>query len=655
MIGAALIAGAATGLSAVVFSWLTNLVGASVIAVAGVVGLRAGVLGCMLISGFVVGLIVRYWAPEVRGSGVPDVMEAVAIRGGRIRPRVAYTKIVATSLTVGSGGSAGREGPIVQIGSAIGSSVGQWLHFSDERVRTLAACGAAGGVAAAFNAPIAGALFATEIILGSLTVRYFGAVVISAVTASIVSEVFLGDMPVFHVPLPAYPLHHASETLIYAALGLLAAGVSVLFIRARFAIEDVMEKWRAPLPIRTTAGMAIAAMLGLMHPDLGVLGSGLPSLGRAIAGNIDHSVSLMAALLVLKIIATSFTVGSGNAGGIFAPSLYIGAMLGGMVGAVANQVWPGIAPNPGAYAIVGMAAVFSGVARAPITSILIVFEMTGDYHLILPLMLATVLSTLVAERLLSVSMYTWRLRQRGINLERGRDIDVLQSVTVGEVLSPDFDSVAADATLGELSDRFAQTHRHGFPILDERGKLCGIVTISDLDRAIAAHLPDNTTALEIGMRRADLLVAAPNESVGVALARMGMRGLGRLPVVAEDDPDRLLGMIRRADIIRAYDIALSRRADVQNRTKRMALRNIDGTVFSEITLQPGDPAVGKRLAELSSAFPQECILVSVRRQGRMLIPHGDTVFQAGDLVTLFVNAGDLEAIWGCLHGSDPPA
>ncbi len=172
----------------------------------------------------------------------------------------------------------------------------------------------------------------------------------------------------------------------------------------------------------------------------------------------------MAALLVLKIIATSFTVGSGNAGGIFAPSLYIGAMLGGIVGAVANQAWPGIAPNPGAYAIVGMAAVFSGVARAPITSILIVFEMTGDYHLILPLMLATVLSTLAAERLLSVSMYTWRLRQRGINLERGRDIDVLQSVTVGEVLSPDFDSVAADTTLGE-PDRFAQTHRHGFPIL----------------------------------------------------------------------------------------------------------------------------------------------------------------------------------------------
>ncbi len=267
MIGAALIAGAATGLSAVVFSWLTNLVGASVIAVAGVVGLRAGVLGCMLISGFVVGLIVRYWAPEVRGSGVPDVMEAVAIRGGRIRPRVAYTKIVATSLTVGSGGSAGREGPIVQIGSAIGSSVGQWLHFSDERVRTLAACGAAGGVAAAFNAPIAGALFATEIILGSLTVRYFGAVVISAVTASIVSEVFLGDMPVFHVPLPAYPLHHASETLIYAALGLLAAAfpssLSGLVLPSR-------TSWRngAPLPIRTTAGMAIAAMLGLMHPDL---------------------------------------------------------------------------------------------------------------------------------------------------------------------------------------------------------------------------------------------------------------------------------------------------------------------------------------------------------------------------------------------------
>ncbi len=649
VITSAVVVGVTTGLGAMAFIWLLAQIRALTAWTQAGLGQIAGTVLAMGLAGVIVGYLVDRYAREAKGHGVPEVMEAVAMRGGRIRTIVAGVKVLASSITIGTGGSAGREGPIVQVGSAIGSSLGRWMHFSDERVRTLVACGAAAGIASTFNAPIAGSLFAMEVILDSFTVRYFGAVVISAVSASIVSRSMLGNTPAFQVP--AYPLHHVGEVPIYVVLGILAALVAVAFIRVLYFAEGKFDRWRVPLYVRTTVGMLLTAVVGLSLPGRGILGSGLEAIGETIAMNIDVTIGFMATMLVGKMLATTFTLGAGNSGGVFAPSLYMGASLGGMVGWAANALWPAIAPNPGAYAIVGMAATFSAAARAPITAVLIVFEMSNDYKLIIPLMLATGLSTLLAEHLHKESIYTLKLKLKGITLQRGRDVDVLQAVSVGEVLSRDFDSVSKDVALDELSDLFSKTHRHGFPILDEEGKLRGVVTISDLDRALADQLPAETTALEIGTPRAKLLVAAPNESVGVALARMGMRGLGRLPVVAEDDPDRLLGLIRRADIIRAYDIALSRRADVQNRTKRMALRNIDGTVFSEITLQPGDAAVGKRLAELSPAFPQECILVSVRRQGRMLIPHGDTVFQAGDLVTLFVDAADLETIRGCLHGN----
>ncbi len=654
IITSAVVVGAGTGLGAVGFIWLLEQIRTLTTWTQATLGQIAGTLIAMGLAGLIVGYLIDRYAREAKGHGVPEVMEAVAIRGGRIRAIVAAIKVLASSITIGTGGSAGREGPIVQVGAALGSTLGQRLRFSDERVRTLVACGAAAGIASTFNAPIAGSLFAMEVILDSFTVRYFGAVVISAISASIVSRSLLGNAPAFQVP--AYPLNHVGEVPIYIVLGVLAALVAVTFIRALYFAEDKFDHWRVPLYVRTAVGMLLTGVVGLLLPDRGILGPGLGAIGETMAMNIDVSLGFMATMLIGKLIATTFTLGAGNSGGVFAPSLYMGATMGGMVGVVAHALWPAMAPNPGAYAIVGMAATFAAAARAPITAVLIVFEMSNDYKLIIPLMMATVLATLLAEHLHKESIYTLKLKLKGITLQRGRDVDVLQAVTVGEVISRDFDSVNTDATLEQLSDRFTQTHRHGFPILDAEGKLCGVVTISDLDRAVSDQLPDSATALDIGIPRKELLVATPNESVGVALARMGTRGLGRLPVVADDDPNQLLGLIRRADIIRAYDIALSRRADLQYRAKRMSLRNLDGTVFSEIELEPGDKAVGKRLAEISPDFPEKCILVSVRRRGRMLIPHGDTVFMPGDQVTVFVNSADLETIRGCLRGDlvQPP-
>ena len=642
IVGTALLVGLGTGLGAVIFIRMLEEISASSTIVSARIGVVPGTLLTMGVAGLLVGIIIDRFASEAKGHGVPEVMEAVAIRGGRIRARVAAAKVLASSLTIGTGGSAGREGPIVQVGAALGSALGQVLRFSEERVSTLVACGAAAGIAATFNAPIAGTIFALEVILGSFTVRYFGAVVISSVTAAIVSRLMLSERPAFLVP--AYPLTHLGEVPIYVVLGVLAALLAIVFIRVLYFAEDVFDGWKVPLPVRTTVGMLLTAVVGLMLPGREVLGSGLVFTGSSIAENFSLTVQMMAILLVAKMLATVFTLGSGNSGGVFAPSLFLGAILGGIVGTVAHGLWPTVAVNPGAYAIVGMAAVFAGAARAPITAILIVFEMSGDYKLILPLMLATVLATFIAERLHPESIYTLKLKRKGIALERGRDIDVLESVHVAEIMTQIVDTARIDSTLTELSDLFATTHSHGFPILDQDGSLWGIVTVTDLDRAVMEELPRRTTAAQIGVPRERLMVATPNETVGEVLARMGTRGFGRMPVVAENDPNKLLGIIKRNDIIRAYNMAISRRAELQHRAKRMKIRNIDGTDFIELLLAEGDKVVGKSVQEIAPLLPEECILVSIRRNGRMLIPHGDTVFQPEDKITAFVNSRDAEAI-----------
>lgn len=648
VVGSALLVGLGTGIGAVIFIWLLGQITAVREYAIQQLGLVIGLLGVMAVAGFLVGLIIDRWASEAKGHGVPEVMEAVAIRGGRIRARVAAAKVLASSLTIGAGGSAGREGPIVQVGSALGSTLGQLLNFSEERVKTLVACGAAAGIAATFNAPIAGSIFAMEVILGSFTLRYFGAVVISAVAASVAGRALLGDLPAFQVP--AYTLNNLGEIPIYIVLGVLAAIVAVAFIRVLYATEAFFDNWRVPLPFKTTLGMLLTGIIALFIPGQLVLGAGLHAIGESVRGDVNISALLVLSILVGKLLATSMTLGSGNSGGVFAPSLFMGAALGGLVGIVAHGIWPDVAIHPGAYAIVGMAAVFAGAARAPITAVLIVFEMSGDYKLILPLMLATVLSTLLAERLFPDSIYTFKLRLKGISLERGRDVDILQSVTVEEVMSHSLQTVLPTADLVQLSDAFTETHRHGFPIVDEHGVLTGIVTVTDLDRAVQTGLPRRTPASEIGTPRSRLLVATPSETVDAVLTRMGTRGLGRMPVVADEDPNRLLGIIRRADIIRAYDIALSRRAELQHRTKRMRLRNIDGTEFADIILQHGDWAVGRKLQEVAKQLPHECILVSVRRGGRVLIPHGDTVFRTGDTVSAFASNRELESVHTCLRG-----
>jgi len=353
---------------------------------------------------------------------------------------------------------------------------------------------------------------------------------------------------------------------------------------------------------------------------------------------------------VLKLLATSLTLGTGGSGGVFAPSLFMGAMLGAAFELLLRQVFPTIVAPNGAYALVGMAAVFAATAHAPITAVLILFELTGDYRIILPLMLTVVVSTVLAQRLLGgESIYTLKLSRRGVRLEQGRDTDILHSVTVAEVMTHQAATASVDTSISELSDLFNRYRHHGLIVLDKGQKLWGIVSISDLEQALLAERPSTTLVSEIGTSWPYLKVAYPEETIGDALARMGVRGLGRLPVVSRDDPYQLLGVVRRADIIKGYDLALTRRSEIHHQTQQIQEQTDEAMEFIEIPVSPQDAVVGKTVQKIAMIMPKECVLVSIRRDGKVIIPHGDTVFQAGDHITAFTSRQDAEQLFRSLH------
>jgi CIC family chloride channel protein len=608
------------------------------------------------VGGLIVGLLIYNFAQEAKGHGVPEVMEAVALRGGRIRPIVALVKVLASSVNIGTGGSVGREGPIAQIGSALGSTVGQLFNLSDERIRNLVACGAAAGIAATFNAPIAGVIFSLEIILGEFSVRYFSTVVISAVAASTIGQAVFGNVPAFPVTT-LYSIISPWEFALYPLLGILAAFLGVIFVRSLYWSEDRFDAWKfVPEWLKPGIGGALLGVLAIAYPVVTQLSwERMPHIFNVGYDVIESALSnelLLGAvlvLLVLKLIATDLTLGSGGSGGVFAPSLFMGAMLGTAFGLAANIILPDITAPPGAYALVGMAAVFAAGAHAPITAVLILFELTGDYRIILPLMLTVVVSTLLAQWMLKgESIYTLKLSRRGVRLQRGHDIDVMQSVSVGEVMTTDIEPASANMTLVGLSELLSQTRHHGVPLVDKEGRLVGVATVTDVDQAIARNAPRRIQALEIGTPRDQLVVAYPDESMGEALQRMGRRGLGRLPVISREQPDELLGIIRRGDIIEAYNVGLTRRAELQHRVKRMHMRNIDGTEFVEIYLADDDNGVGKTIQQLAEILPEDCVLVSIRRDSNILIPHGSTRLQAGDSITAFVHQSVVSEVRSCL-------
>jgi len=618
-------------------------------------------------GGLLVGPIIAKFAVEAKGHGVPEVMQALILRGGRIRPRVALAKIIASALCIGTGGSAGREGPIVQVGSALGSSVGQWLHLSDERIKNLVACGAAAGIAATFNAPIAGVVFAIEVLLSELQVPVFGNIVVSAVAASIVSRIFLGSRPAFEIP--GYVMHSPWEILLYILLGLLAAFVGVLFIRMLYFTEDAFDRLAVPLWIKPAIGALLLGVLAYCYPYVGTISYISPddmALGLPLTENYPHIFGsgflfleevlqgrapffLLFLLVFLKPLATSFTLGSGNSGGVFAPSLFTGAMLGGTFGYVAMYLFPDLTIEIGAYALVGMAAVFSAAARAPLTSMLIVFEMSNDYRLILPLMAAGMIASTFAQWLHSESIYSLKLSKRGIHFDQGRDMDIMQTVQVEEVMNKSPITMQSEQSVAELFAAFQETHLGGFPVLKSNKELYGIVTMQDMERTIQ-DIERTLHRKEVNLRDLKIWDVAtpepvtvfPDEPIWSAIKKMAPRDLARLPVVARNNPKQFMGLISRSDIVRAYNVGLMRKQKDQLAQDRSALRKVTGLDFIEIKVESNCAGTGKRLADMD--LPQNTNIVSILRYGTVLVPDGNTKILPGDVITVLCLSSQIETI-----------
>jgi len=509
LLALSLVVGAGAGGGAVVFRWLIMrftlvLSGHGDYSLAGhaanpnLPGLgRWFMLLAPVAAGVLYGPLVYFFAREARGHGVPEVMYAVARRGGRIAPQVAAVKALASALCIGGGGSVGREGPIVQIGSALGSTVGSMVRVTETRMRVLVACGAAGGIAATFNAPLAGVFFAMELILRDFAAQSFGMVVLSSVTASVIGRAAFGNQPFLH--LPAFTVAHPVEYGLFAALGLAAGVVGVLFTRVLYLIEDGCDaawaRLRGPEWARPAVGGLLLGGLLLVLPEM--YGVGYPVLGKGVAGG--YGIAFLLALLAGKIVATSLTIGIGGSGGVFAPSLFIGAMAGAAYGQALHHLMPGLSGQSGAYALIGMGAVFAGAARAPITAVIIMFELTGDYAIILPLMAAIVLAAGVSHLLSVDTIYTLKLRRRGIDLDHDPTASTLATSTVGQVMRP-IEATAAlpvDVSVRDAAEALSRSRYGQLPVLDGAGAFQGVVTARDVADTLAGpgHETDDLTAV----------------------------------------------------------------------------------------------------------------------------------------------------------------
>ncbi|MFC8513981.1 chloride channel protein [Streptomyces sp. NPDC057257] len=446
------------------------------------------VLLAPVIGGLLYGPLVNRFAKEARGHGVPEVMLAVAQRGGRISPKVAVVKTLASALCIGSGGSVGREGPIVQIGSALGSTLGRVTNVTEGRMKLLVACGAAGGIAATFNAPLAGVFFAMELILGTFSAEAFGALVLASVTASVIGRAAFGDNA--FLSLPDFHVDHLTQYGLFAALGIGAAVVGVGFSRFLYLIEDACDwLWRGPEWLRPAVGGVVLGLLLLALPQM--YGVGYPVLQKATEGG--YAVGFLLLLLVGKMLATSLTIGIGGSGGVFAPSLFIGAMLGSAYGIGVHHLLPQSAGAVGAYALVGMGAVFAGAARAPITAVVILFELTGEYSIILPLMLAIVLATATSRLLTHDTIYTLKLRRRGIDLEGPAPGARIGTQRVGAVMEPLPSPLAASTTLADAADLLSLSGHGALPVTDDTGEYTGVVTAQAVAEALTEQPEDAPT------------------------------------------------------------------------------------------------------------------------------------------------------------------
>jgi CIC family chloride channel protein len=539
-----LLIGALVGMAVVAFIVLTERFGARIDATVAPAWRR---LLVPIVGSLSMGFLLYKYFPDARGSGVPQTKAALFARGGIISLRTVFGKFFCTSATLASGIPLGREGPSVQVGAGIASNLGRWLGLSPEKIKALIPVGAAAAVAAAFNTPLAAVLFALEEVVGDLHAPVLGSVVLASATSWAMLRLLLGNDPLFKVP--QYQLVSPWEFFIYAILGLLGGLVSVAFtklllgLRARFLCLPKKTMWFQP----AVGGVAVGVM-GFFVPQ--ILGVGYSYVGQVLNGGM--ALRLMVLLLVLKLFAVVISYASGNAGGIFGPALFLGAMLGGAVGGVAHTYFPGHVATAGAYALVGMGAAFAGIVRAPMTSVVMIFETTRDYAVIVPLMISNLVSFFISSRFQPQPIYEGLAHQDGIHLPTVESRISSGQRRVVNAMRPADQLLSGDMTMQEALEKMRANGLRAWPVSDQRG-VVGIVSIAALEKAATDGL-SNSKLIEL-MHGEDFPHLHSDQSLTVALERMGAAGLDALPVVSRADVRKLEGVVALQDVLKFYGFA----------------------------------------------------------------------------------------------------
>jgi chloride channel protein, CIC family len=568
-----------------------------------------------VLGGLLYGPLIQRFAREARGHGVPEVMLAVAENGGRIRPPVTIVKALASAITIGSGGSVGREGPIVQIGSALASTLGQWVRMSEHRLRIIVACGAAGGIAATFNAPITGLFFGFEIVLREFSLDALFTTSLAAVTGDVISRAFFGSAPFFSAIPHDLAITNDTSYLLVALLAIAAGLIGLGFKTVLYGMEDRADAlWRGrPEWARPAVGGVVLGLLLLALPQM--YGVGYPVMDSVIAGHAV--VGLILLFLVGKIVATSLTLSIGGSGGVFAPSLFIGTMAGMAFGVAAHDVFgPAVGP-PAMYAVVAMGGVFAGAAQAPLTSIASVVEMTGNFTLTLPIMLASGIAAALSKQLSYGSVYTTKLLRRGIDIERPRPDNVLETLSVADVMHPiDTGNVLpridpADVAIDDSGPRTNGLARFG---------------------AVVQTTTDPQELFE-------------DETLEQALRQLTLHGRAGLPVLSADRK-HLRGWITRRDVLAALAASIEAAghgikagavvadfgAGDPERAAHQPSAPLHGYEIVDLSITPESSAADRRIGEVP--WPHGAIVVAITDAGEITPALPTTTIRAGERVVL---------------------
>ncbi|MEQ9815198.1 MAG: chloride channel protein [Azospirillaceae bacterium] len=499
------------------------------------------------VGGLVVGLMVRFLVPGRRPQAVAHVIEASAIRNGRMSLWTGLTAASVSAVSIGAGASVGREGPVVHLGATLASWVGQRLDLTATIIRTLLGCGVAAAIAAAFNAPIAGVFFALEVVVGHYALSAFAPIVMASVIGTMISRLYYGNFPAFVLP-ESYSIASFWEFPAFVLLGIASAFIATTFMYATMLAEDGFERTRLPRVLRPALAGLLVGLVALELPH--VLGVGYETTDLALREAFALDTVLL--LLAAKLVLTALCVGGGFGGGVFSPSIFLGAMTGASFGIIATSVFPDLSSGHGAYTLIGMGAVAGAVLGSPISTILIVFEMTGDYELTVAVMLAVVTASIVTEQFVGHSFFTWQLDRRGIAVKGARENRLIAERRVGAVMKRDHAVVPPEMPASDVAEKLRHARYGEVFVLDPEERLIGVITIADLAHAEDIH--SGCTARDVARTNPPLLLLS--DSIARAMTLMQETGESHIPVVEDRETRRVAGFVHEHDVLLAYHRAL---------------------------------------------------------------------------------------------------